>query len=288
MNGEKLWISNAIEAGVFLVFANANPSLKHKGITAFMVDANTEGVVVGKPEKKLGLRASRTCPVVFDNVKVDATDVLGDVGLGYKYCINILNEGRIGIASQQIGVSLLILCTTFIIYPLPFDLYDMLFLKNNRRLPRAALILQCLISTIGLNLELSLPIFRYVFLSYISQISANIASLLIESMHTQGMEHQYAQIATEIHAAEVMTYNACRMKENGMDFVKEASMVKLFASQVAEKAASKSIEWLGGIGFTQNLLAEKFFRDCKVGSIYEGTSNIQLQTIAKRIKEEYR
>lgn len=105
LNGEKLWISNAIEAGVFLVFANANVSLKHKGITAFMVDANTEGVVVGKPEKKLGLRASRTCPVVFDNVKVDATDILGDVGLGYKYCINILNEGRIGIASQQIGVS---------------------------------------------------------------------------------------------------------------------------------------------------------------------------------------
>ena len=104
----------------------------------------------------------------------------------------------------------------------------------------------------------------------------------------QGMEHQYAQIATEIHAAEVMTYNTCRMKENGLNFVKEASMAKLFASQVAEKAASKSIEWLGGVGFTQNLLAEKFFRDCKVGSIYEGTSNIQLQTIAKRIKEDYR
>lgn len=103
----------------------------------------------------------------------------------------------------------------------------------------------------------------------------------------QGMEHQYAQIATEIHAAEVMTYNACRMKENGIPFVKEASMVKLYASQVAEKAASKSIEWLGGVGFTQELLAEKFFRDCKVGSIYEGTSNIQLQTIAKRIKKDY-
>ena len=120
LNGEKLWISNAIEAGVFLVFANANPSLKHKGITAFMVDANTEGIVVGKPEKKLGLRASRTCPVVFDNVKVDAIDVLGDVGLGYKYCINILNEGRIGIASQQIGVSLMVLRFSFIIYPHPF------------------------------------------------------------------------------------------------------------------------------------------------------------------------
>jgi short/branched chain acyl-CoA dehydrogenase len=130
LNGEKLWISNAIEAGVFLVFANANPSLKHKGITAFMVDANTEGIAVGKPEKKLGLRASRTCPVVFDNVKVDATDVLGDVGLGYKYCINILNEGRIGIASQQIGVSPMMSRFTFIICPHPFDLYDILCLNQ--------------------------------------------------------------------------------------------------------------------------------------------------------------
>ena len=105
IQGEKLWISNSKEAGVFLVFANANPSLNHRGITAFMVDANTEGVVVGKPEKKLGLRASSTCPVVFNDVKVDAADILGEVGLGYKYCINILNEGRIGIACQQIGVS---------------------------------------------------------------------------------------------------------------------------------------------------------------------------------------
>lgn len=114
LNGEKLWISNSREAGVFLVFANANPSLKHKGITAFMVDANSEGVHVGKPEKKLGLRASSTCPVVFDNVKVDAADVLGEVGLGYKYCINILNEGRIGIAAQQIGVSC-VLCIVLLI-----------------------------------------------------------------------------------------------------------------------------------------------------------------------------
>lgn len=232
LNGEKLWISNSKEAGVFLVFANANPSLKHRGITAFMVDANTEGIHVGKTEKKLGLRASSTCPVVFDNVKVDAADVLGEVGLGYKYCINILNEGRIGIASQQIGIAK--------------GCYDIAMPYLNDR----------------------------------TQFGTRLSDF-------QGMEHQYAQIATEIHAAEVMTYNACRMKENGIPFVKEASMVKLFASQVAEKAASKSIEWLGGIGFTQDLLAEKFFRDCKVGSIYEGTSNIQLQTIAKRIKEEY-
>lgn len=232
LNGEKLWISNSREAGVFLVFANANPSLKHKGITAFMVDANSEGLHVGKPEKKLGLRASSTCPVVFDNVKVEAADVLGEVGLGYKYCINILNEGRIGIAAQQIGIA-----------------------KG------------CF--------DIAMP-----YLNERKQFGTRLADF-------QGMEHQYAQIATEIHAAEVMTYNACRMKENGLPFVKEASMVKLFASQVAEKAASKSIEWLGGVGFTQDLLAEKMYRDCKVGSIYEGTSNIQLQTIAKRIKDEY-
>jgi len=233
LNGEKMWISNSKEAGVFLVFANANPLLKHRGITAFMVDASTEGVHVGNTEKKLGLRASSTCPVVFDNVKVDAADVLGEVGLGYKYCINILNEGRIGIASQQIGIA-----------------------KG------------CF--------DIAMP-----YLNDRTQFGTKLADF-------QGMEHQYAQIATELHAAEVMVYNACRMKENGIPFVKEASMVKLYASQVAEKAASKSIEWLGGIGFTQDLLAEKFFRDCKVGSIYEGTSNIQLQTIAKKIKEDYR
>ncbi|KAL7484066.1 hypothetical protein ACHAW6_009712 [Cyclotella cf. meneghiniana] len=233
LNGEKLWISNSKEAGVFLVFANADTSLKHKGITAFMVDATTEGLHVGKPERKLGLRASSTCPVVFDNVKVDAVDILGEVGLGYKYCINILNEGRIGIAAQQLGIA-----------------------KG------------CF--------DIAMP-----YLMERMQFGTRLSDF-------QGMEHQYAQIASEIHAAEVMTYNACRMKEIGMPFVKEASMVKLYASQVAEKAASKSIEWLGGVGFTKELLAEKFFRDCKVGSIYEGTSNIQLQTIAKRIKDDYR
>jgi alkylation response protein AidB-like acyl-CoA dehydrogenase len=170
---------------------------------------------------------------VFDNVKVDAADVLGELGLGYKYCINILNEGRIGIASQQIGIA-----------------------KG------------CM--------DIAMP-----YLNERTQFGTKLADF-------QGMEHQYAQIATEIHAAEVMTYNTCRMKENGIPFVKEASMVKLYSSQVAERAASKCIEWLGGVGFTQDLLAEKFYRDCKVGSIYEGTSNIQLQTIAKRIKDEYR
>jgi len=205
--------------------------MSKQGVTAFMVDAQSEGITVGNPENKLGLRASSTCPVTFEDVKVDASDVLGDVGLGYKYCINILNEGRIGIGAQQVGIA-----------------------KG------------CM--------DVALP-----YMLERKQFGTAIADF-------QGMEHQYAQLATEIHAAEVMLYNACRLKEAGLPFIKEASMVKLYASQVAEKVASKSIEWLGGIGFTKDLIAEKFYRDCKVGSIYEGTSNIQLQTIAKLMKAE--
>lgn len=233
INGSKLWISSAKEAGVFLVFANAEPSKGYKGITAFMVDATTPGITVGTPEKKLGLRASSTCPVTFDSVKVEAQDVLGEVGMGYKYCINILNEGRIGIGAQQLGIA-----------------------KG------------CF--------DIAMP-----YLNERTQFGTTIGDF-------QGMQHQYAMIATEIHAVETMTYNACRLKEAGAPFVKEASMVKLYSSQVAERAASKCIEWLGGIGFTQDLLAEKFYRDCKVGSIYEGTSNMQLQTIAKLIQAEYK
>ncbi|GKY97035.1 hypothetical protein MPSEU_000662200 [Mayamaea pseudoterrestris] len=233
LNGTKLWISNAREAGVFLVFANADMSKGYKGITAFMVDAKSQGISVGKPENKLGLKASSTCPVTFDDVKVDAAHVLGKVGQGYKYCINILNEGRIGIASQQIGIAK--------------GCFDVVMPYMRER----------------------------------KQFGTAIGDF-------QGMEHQYAQIATEIHAAELMTYNACRLKEAGLPFIKEASMAKYYSSQVAERTASKTIEWLGGIGFTKDLLAEKFYRDCKVGSIYEGTSNIQLQTIAKLIKAEYK
>jgi alkylation response protein AidB-like acyl-CoA dehydrogenase len=233
LNGTKLWISNAREAGILLVFANVDPTKGYKGITAFMVDAGADGITVGKPENKLGLKASATCPVVFENVKVPTSNVLGEVGLGYKYCINILNEGRIGIAAQQLGIA-------------KACLYD-----------------------------IALP-----YMQERKQFDQSIGNF-------QGMQHQYAQVATEIHACEVMTYNACRLKEAGLPFVKEASMVKLFSSQVAEKTASKTIEWLGGIGFTKDLLAEKFYRDCKVGSIYEGTSNIQLQTIAKLLQAEH-
>ena len=234
INGTKLWISNAQDAGVFLVFANAKPEAGYKGITAFMVDANTPGITVGKPEQKLGLKASSTCPVIFDNVQVDADQILGEVGLGYKYCINILNEGRIGIAAQQLGIA-------------KACLYD-----------------------------IALP-----YLHEREQFGTLIGDF-------QGMQHQYARLATQIHAAELMTYNTARLKEAGLPFVKEASMVKYYASQVAEQAASLSIEWLGGIGFTKDLMAEKFYRDCKVGSIYEGTSNIQLQTIAKILQADYK
>lgn len=232
IDGTKMWISNAREAGVFLVFANAQPSAGYKGISAFVVDAETPGIYVGKAENKLGLRASSTCPVTFDQVKVDASNVLGQIGLGYKYCISILNEGRIGIAAQQIGIA-----------------------KG------------CF--------DIAMP-----YLQERKQFGTAIGDF-------QAMQHQVALAATEIHAAELMTYNTCRLKEAGLPFVKEASMAKYFASQVAERTASKCIEWLGGIGFTKDLLAEKFYRDCKVGSIYEGTSNIQLQTIAKILKEQY-
>ena len=235
LNGTKLWISNAKQAGVFLVFANAQPELGYKGITAFLIDAQTPGITVGPPEKKLGLRASSTCPVILDNVRVDAsTSLLGERGMGYKYCINILNEGRIGIAAQQLGIA-------------KACLYD-----------------------------IALP-----YLHERRQFQTLLADM-------PALQQQYAHAATELYAAETATYNACRKQERGEPFVREASMAKYLASRVAERTASQTIEWLGGIGFTNHTLAEKFYRDCKVGSIYEGTSNIQRQTIAKLIQADYK
>ena len=183
INGSKLWISNAQQAGVFLIFANANPSAGYKGITAFMVDAQTPGVTVGSPESKLGLRASSTCPITLENVKVLVHDRLGEEGKGYKYCIEILNEGRIGIAAQQIGIA-----------------------KG------------CM--------DIAMP-----YLQERQQFGQPIGDF-------QGMQHQYAQLATQIEAASLLTYNACRLKENKQTFVKEASMAKLYSSQVAEAVAS--------------------------------------------------
>ena len=203
LNGSKLWISNAREADVLLVFANVDPSVGYKGITAFLVDVkdyeagNGNGsITIGQPESKLGLRACSTCAVHFDNTKVPSSNILGSVGMGYRYCIEILNEGRIGIAAQQLGIAK------------------------------------------GCLYDIGLP-----YMMERQQFGSPIANF-------QGMEHQYAQIATEIHAAEIMTYNACRLKElhqekGGPSFVKEASMAKLYCSQIAEKTASKTIEWLG-------------------------------------------
>eukprot|EP00039_Didymoeca_costata_P019815 m.339051 g.339051 ORF g.339051 m.339051 type:complete len:415 (+) comp18644_c0_seq1:225-1469(+) len=232
LNGEKLWISNASQAGLFLVFANVDPSQGYKGITCFAVPRESEGLEVGPHEDKLGIRASSTCPVRFSDVKVPKENVLGDVGQGYKYAISILNEGRIGIGAQMVGLAE-----------------------------------GCFESTMPYLFE------RKQF----GQAIGNF----------QGMEMQYAEVAMEIESARLLVYNAARLKEAGLPFIKEAAMAKLKASRVAELTASKCIEWLGGVGFTKDYPAEKFYRDCKIGAIYEGTSNIQLITIAKNIKQNF-
>ncbi|RKO84255.1 acyl-CoA dehydrogenase/oxidase [Blyttiomyces helicus] len=231
LNGTKMWITNSYEAEIFLVFANVDPSKGYKGITCFIVEKDM-GVKIAKKEIKLGIRASSTCSLSFDDIEIPEENVLGEVGKGYKYAIEILNEGRIGIAAQMIGLA------------------------------QGAF-------------DSALP-----YMYQRKQFGTAIGDF-------QGMQFQVAQIATEIEAARLMTYNAARLKEQGHDFVKEAAMAKLYSSQIAEKAASKAIEWVGGVGFTREFPIEKYFRDCKIGAIYEGTSNIQLQTIAKLIKPKY-
>ncbi|KAJ2827198.1 hypothetical protein FBU31_003232 [Coemansia sp. 'formosensis'] len=232
INGAKMWITNSKEADVFLVFATVDPTLGYRGITCFVVDRDTPGLSVAKKEKKLGIRASSTCQVSFDDVRVPAANVVGEVGKGYKIAIEILNEGRIGIAAQMLGLA-----------QGAFD-HAMPYLFQRK------------------------------------QFGTKIGDF-------QGMQHQYAQIATEIEAARLLTYNAARLKEEGKPFAKEAAMAKLYASQVAERASSKAVEWMGGVGFTRDMPVEKYYRDCKIGAIYEGTSNIQLQTIAKTLAKQY-
>ncbi|KAJ3098684.1 hypothetical protein HDU97_003801 [Phlyctochytrium planicorne] len=231
LNGTKMWITNSYEADIFLVFANIDPSKGYKGITCFIVEKDM-GVKIAKKEIKLGIRASSTCGLSFDDIKVPAENVLGEVGKGYKYAIEILNEGRIGIAAQMLGLAQ--------------GVFDE-----------------------------ALP---YMFQR--KQFGTLIGDF-------QGMQFQYAQIAMEIEAARLLTYNAARLKEQGKDFVKEAAMAKLYASQVAERASAKAIEWIGGVGFTREFPVEKYFRDSRIGAIYEGTSNIQLATIAKFIRSQY-
>ena len=242
INGEKAWISNAKdgEDGMVLVFANANPEAGYKGITAFLVNRATPGIEIGKKEDKLGIRASSTCVLSFNDVKVTEENMLGGLGEGYKVAIGLLNEGRIGIAGQMLGLS------------------------------RGAF-------EVGIKYMLE----RKQFGQSISEF--------------QGMKHQFAQIYTEIEAAHHLVYSAATLKERAdlgeiteKDFIKEASMAKLYSSQVAERTASKVVEWMGGVGFTKDYPAEKFYRDAKIGSIYEGTSNIQLDTIAKQIIKEFK
>ncbi|WVN90542.1 uncharacterized protein L203_105781 [Cryptococcus depauperatus CBS 7841] len=232
LNGTKMWISNSAEAETFLVFANVDPSKGYKGITCFIMSKDM-GVEIAKKEKKLGIRASSTCVLNFDDVRIPKENIVGEVGKGYKIAIEILNEGRIGIAAQMIGLA------------------QGAFEKS-----------------------LAYAYERKQFGKPVGEF--------------QGMGFQFAEVATEIEAAKLLTYNAARLKEEGRTFTKEAAMAKYFASVVAQKAAGSAIEWAGGQGFVREVGLEKYWRDSKIGAIYEGTSNIQLETIAKFLRKQYK
>jgi alkylation response protein AidB-like acyl-CoA dehydrogenase len=226
INGRKLWITNGNEADIFIVFANANPEAGYRGITAFVVEKRTAGFSVGKKENKLGIRASSTVELILEDCRVPKENVIGEIGKGYKVSIETLNEGRIGIGAQMIGIA-----------------------------------------SGALDAALAYTTEREQFGKSINQF--------------QGVQFQLADMATELEAARLLVYNAARMKDAGQNFVKEAAMAKLFASRAAERISSKAIELFGGYGFVKDYPVEKFWRDSKIGSIYEGTSNMQLQTIAK-------
>jgi len=226
LNGRKLWITNAAEASLFIVFANINPEAGYRGITAFLIERNSPGFSVGKKEDKLGIRASSTCELVLDDCVVPRENVIGEIGKGYKIAIETLNEGRIGIGAQMVGIA------------------------QGSWEAGAAYAKE-----------------RKAFGKPIAEF--------------QGIQFQLADAATQIEAARLMVYNAARLKDAGMEFLKEAAMAKLFSSQVAEAVTSVVVEIFGGYGYTRDYPAEKFFRDSKIGKIYEGTSNMQLQTIAK-------
>jgi butyryl-CoA dehydrogenase/short/branched chain acyl-CoA dehydrogenase len=228
LNGRKLWITNAKEAGLFLLFANANPEAGYRGITAFLIEADAPGFKVGRKEDKLGIRASSTCELLLEDCKVPRQNVVGEVGKGYKIAIETLNEGRIGIGAQMAGLA------------------------------RGAL--DHAIAYAQERKQFGKPIADY-----------------------QAVRFQLAEMALEVEAARNLTYNAARLKDAGAPFVKEAAMAKYFSSQVAERVASKAIEIFGGYGFTKDYPVEKYWRDSKIGKIYEGTSNMQLQTIANLI-----
>jgi butyryl-CoA dehydrogenase/short/branched chain acyl-CoA dehydrogenase len=230
LNGHKLWITNAAESGLFLLFANSNPSAGYRGITAFLVEREFPGFQVGKKEDKLGIRASSTCELILDNCRVPRQNVMGEPGQGYKIAIETLNEGRIAIGAQMIGLARGALE------------HAIAYAKQRKQFGKA----------IG---------------------------------EFQGVQFQLAKMATEVEAARLLVYNAARLRDAGQPFVTEAAMAKYYASEAAEKVASKAIEVLGGVGVTRDYPVEKLYRDAKIGRIYEGTSNMQLLTIAKKLLE---
>lgn len=226
LNGNKLWITNGNEADVFIVFANLDPSKGYKGITAFMVEKSFPGFTVGKKEDKLGIRASSTTELLFENCEVPKENVLGEIGKGYKIAIETLNEGRIGIGAQMVGISQGA-------YEAALD-----YVKSREQFGK--------------------PIGQF-----------------------QGVQFQLSEMRTQLEAARLMVYNAARLKDAGQDFIQSAAMAKLYSSRAAEQICSIAVDLFGGNGFTTEYPVEKFFRDAKIGQIYEGTTNMQLQTIAK-------
>ena len=228
ITGRKLWITNGNEADLFIVFANVNPDAGYRGITAFLVERGMNGFTVGKKEDKLGIRASSTCELLFEDCRVPRASVLGEVGRGYKVAIETLNEGRIGIGAQMIGLAQGALDHTIS------------YTKDRKQFGRA------------------------------------IADF-------QAVKHQLARAATETEAARLLVYNSARLRDNGLPFLTEAAMCKIFSSEVAERVASLAVNLHGGNGFVKEYPVEKLYRDAKIGQIYEGTSNLQLETIAKQL-----
>ena len=228
LNGRKLWITNGAEAGVFIVFATMNPDAGYRGITAFLVESDAPGFTVGRKEDKLGIRASSTCELVLDHCQVPRANVLGEIGKGYKVAIETLNEGRIGIGAQMVGLAQGALD------------HAIRYVKERKQFGKA------------------------------------IAEF-------QAVQFQIARAATELEAARLIVYNAARLRDAGRPFLKDAAMCKLFSSEVAERVTSLAVNLYGGYGFVKDYPVEKLYRDAKIGQIYEGTSNLQLQTIAKQL-----
>jgi short/branched chain acyl-CoA dehydrogenase len=228
ITGRKLWITNAAEAGIFFLFANAAPEQGHRGITCFLIERDTPGFRVGRKEDKLGIRASSTCELLLDDCRVPAENIVGEIGKGYKIAIETLNEGRIAIGGQMTGLAQGALG------------HAVAYAKERR------------------------------------QFGKPIADF-------QGVQFTLAEMATDVEAARQLVYNAARLRDAGQPFVKEAAMAKLFASQIAETVASRAVEVFGGVGFTKDYPVEKFYRDAKIGRIYEGTSNMQKMAIAKEL-----